>query len=518
MDTQNTYNYTVVRQFAVMALAWGIIGMAIGVWIASELAFPSLNFDIPWLTFSRLRPLHTNIVIFAFAGNVLFATSYYVAQHTCQTRLFGPSLATFTFWGWQFAMVLAVFTLPSGMSSGKEYAELEWPIDILIAVVWVIYAIVFFGTLTRRKTPQIYVTNWFHGAYILAFAMLHLINSAELPVSFWPMKSYSLYPGAVDAMVAWWYGHNFVGLFITVAFLGTMYYFLPKQIERPIYSYRLAVVHFFAIITFAAWSAPQHLLYSALPDWTQSLGMVFSVLLLLPLWGGLINGLMTMSGCWNKMLTDPVLRFIVGALLFYGISTLEGSIMAIKTVNAFIHYTDLAVGHAHSGGFGWIGFLSIGVLYILLPQIFHHERMYSIRLIIAHFWFAILGVALYLVAMGYSGIMQDKMWRAMNDDGTLTYRFVESVQAIHYLYILRAIGGLLYLIGMFLMAYNVWKTIHVSRERVCHGHGHGHRHPAKSSHSAHPAHTEHSDHGRHAHSAASSHAHDINHSTPSGHH
>jgi len=458
----STYNYTVVRQFALMTVVWGIIGMAIGVWIASELAFPALNFGIPWLTFGRLRPLHTHIVIFAFAGSALFATSYYVVQRTCHTRLFSSGLATFTFWGWQTIMVLAVLTLPLGMTSGKEYAELEWPIDILVILVWTAYIIVFFGTLVQRKTPYIYVANWFYGAYILAVAMLYLGNSAALPVSFWPMKSYSVYPGAVDAMVAWWYGHNLVGFFLTAAFLGAMYYFLPRQVNRPVYSYRLAVVHFWALISLAMWSGPQHLLYSALPDWTQSLGMVFSVLLLVPFWGGLANGFMTINGEWNKLRTDPVLRFMVAALFFYGLSSLEGPLMATKTVNALTHYTDWTVGHAHSGGLGWIGFFSIGMLYALLPTLFNREQMYSTRLITAHFWVATLGVLLYLVAMGSAGILQSLMWGAENEDGTLTYRFIDSVQAVHYLYFLRIVGGLLYLIGMFLMAYNVWKTIPAS--------------------------------------------------------
>ncbi|CAK0746874.1 Cbb3-type cytochrome c oxidase subunit CcoN1 [Gammaproteobacteria bacterium] len=459
MDTQTTYNYTVVRQFALMAVVWGIVGMAIGVWIASELVFPALNLGTPWLTFGRLRPLHTNIVIFAFAGSALFATSYYVVQRTCHTRLFGSQLAAFTFWGWQAIMALAVLTLPLGMTSGKEYAEFEWPIDILFTLVWVAYLVVFFGTLIQRKTPYIYVANWFYAAYILAVAMLHLVNSAALPVSLWPMKSYSVYPGAVDAMVTWWYGHNLVGFFLTAAFFGTLYYFLPKQADRPMYSYRLAVVQFWAFISLAMWSGPQHLLYSALPDWAQSLGMVFSVLLLVPFWGGLANGVMTLDGDWNRLRTDPVLRFIVVALFFYGLSSLEGPFMATKTVNAFTHYTDWTVGHAHSGGLGWIGFLSIGTLYALLPSLFDREQMYSTRLITVHFWFATLGVVIYLIAMSGAGMLQSTMWWAENNDGTLAYRFIDSVQAIHYFYFLRMVGGLLYLIGMLLMAYNVWKII-----------------------------------------------------------
>mgnify|MGYP006278358817 CR=1 FL=1 len=457
MDTQTTYNYKVVRQFAIMAVVWGIVGMAVGVFIASELAFPALNFDIPWLTFSRLRPLHTNAVIFAFGGSALFATSYYVVQRTCHTRLFSDGLAAFTFWGWQLVILSAAITLPLGITSSKEYAELEWPIDILITLVWVTYAIVFFGTIMKRKTPHIYVANWFYGAFILTIAVLHLGNNAELPVSLW--KSYSVYPGAVDAMVQWWYGHNAVGFFLTAAFLGMMYYFVPKQAGRPVYSYRLSVVHFWALISTYMWAGPHHLHYTALPDWTQSAGMVFSLILLAPSWGGMINGIMTLSGAWHKLRNDPILRFLVVSLSFYGMSTFEGPMMAIKTVNALSHYTDWTVGHVHSGALGWVGLVSIGSLYAMIPKLFGKEKMYSSKLLEVHFWIATIGVVLYIVAMWISGVMQGLMWRAVNDDGTLTYSFVESLQAMYPFYVLRAAGGLLYLSGMFVMAYNVWKTV-----------------------------------------------------------
>ena len=351
MDTSSTYNYKVVRQFAIMTVVWGIVGMLVGVVIAAQLIWPQLNFDTPWLTYSRLRPLHTNAVIFAFGGSALFATSYYVVQRTCQTRLFSDKLSAFTFWGWQVIILAAAITLPLGITTSKEYAELEWPIDLLIAVVWVAYAVVFFATIAKRKVPHIYVANWFYGAFIITIAVLHIVNSIELPVSLW--KSYSFYPGAIDAMVQWWYGHNAVGFFLTAGFLGMMYYFIPKQANRPIYSYRLSVVHFWALISTYMWAGPHHLHYTALPDWAQSLGMVFSLILLAPSWGGMINGIMTLSGAWHKLRTDPILKFLIVSLSFYGMSTFEGPMMAIKTVNALSHYTDWVIGHVHSGALGW---------------------------------------------------------------------------------------------------------------------------------------------------------------------
>ena len=456
---QETYNYKVVRQFSIMTVVWGIVGMLVGVIIAAQLAWPALNFDLPWLTFSRLRPLHTNAVVFAFGGSALFATSYYIVQRTCHARLFAPALASFTFWGWQLVIVLAAVTLPLGFSTAKEYAELEWPIDILITVVWVAYAIVFFGTIVKRKIKHIYVANWFLGAFILTVAVLHLGNSAALPVSLMGMKSYSAYAGVQDAMVQWWYGHNAVGFFLTAGFLGMMYYFMPKAANRPVYSYRLSVVHFWAIAFTYIWAGPHHLHYTALPDWTQSLGMIMSLILLAPSWGGMINGIMTLSGAWEKLRTDPILKFLVVAISFYGMSTFEGPMMSIKTVNALSHYTDWTIGHVHSGALGWVAMISIGSMYFMIPRLFGKTQLYSVRLIELHFWISTLGVVLYIAAMWISGVMQGLMWRATNTDGTLTYSFIETVTAMHPFYVTRTVGGLVFLSGMFLMAYNVWKTV-----------------------------------------------------------
>ena len=452
-----TYNYSVVRQFAVMTVVWGLVGMAVGVLIAAQLIWPELNFDTPWLTYGRLRPLHTNAVIFAFGGSALFATSYYVVQRTCQARLFSDGLAAFTFWGWQAVIVLAAITLPLGITTSKEYAELEWPIDILITLVWIAYAIVFFGTIAKRKVQHIYVANWFFGAYILTIALLHVVNSAELPVTFW--KSYSAYAGVQDAMVQWWYGHNAVGFFLTAGFLGMMYYFIPKQAGRPIYSYRLSVVHFWALIFTYMWAGPHHLHYTALPDWTQSLGMLFSLILLAPSWGGMINGIMTLSGAWHKLRTDPILKFLIVSLSFYGMSTFEGPMMSIKTVNALSHYTDWTIGHVHSGALGWVGLVSMGSIYYLIPRLFGRPEMASVRLINAHFWIATVGIVLYIASMWIAGVMQGLMWRAVSPDGSLTYTFVEGVKATYPFYGIRLLGGVLYLAGMVVMAWNVWKTI-----------------------------------------------------------
>jgi cytochrome c oxidase, cbb3-type, subunit I len=451
------YNDKVVRQFAIMTVVWGIVGMAVGVFIAAQLMFPALNFDIPWLTYSRLRPLHTNAVIFAFGGCALFATSYYVVQRTCHTRLFSDRLAAFTFWGWQLVIVLAAITLPLGITQSKEYAELEWPIDLLIAVVWVAYAVVFFGTIVKRKIKHIYVANWFFAAYIITIAVLHIVNNIALPVSL--TKSYVVYSGVVDAMVQWWYGHNAVGFFLTAGFLGMMYYFVPKQAGRPIYSYRLSIVHFWALISIYMWAGPHHLHYTTLPDWAQSLGMVFSLILLAPSWGGMINGLMTLSGAWHKLRTDPILKFLVVALSFYGMSTFEGPMMSIKTVNALSHYTDWTVGHVHSGALGWVAFITIGSLYALIPKLFGRSQMWSVKLMEAHFWIATVGIVLYVTSMWIAGVMQGLMWRATNDDGTLTYTFVEALKSTYPYYGIRLLGGVLYLAGMAIMAVNVWKTV-----------------------------------------------------------
>ena len=456
MNKKQTYNYDVVRQFTIMTVVWGIIGMLVGVFIAAQLAWPALNFDIPWLTFGRLRPLHTNAVVFAFGGSALFATSYYVVQRTCHVRLFADRLAAFTFWGWQVVIVLAAITLPLGYTASKEYAELEWPIDILITIVWVAYAVVFFGTIMRRKIRHIYVANWFFGGFIITIAFLHIVNSIAIPVSL--TKSYSAFAGVQDAMIQWWYGHNAVGFFLTAGFLGIMYYFMPKQAGRPIYSYRLSVVHFWALVFTYIWAGPHHLHFTALPDWTQSLGMVFSVILLAPSWGGMINGIMTLSGAWQKLRTDPILKFLVVSISFYGMSTFEGPMMSIKTVNALSHYTDWTIGHVHSGALGWVGMISIGAVYFLIPRLFDRE-IYSKKLIETHFWVATIGIVLYIAAMWISGVMQGLMWRAVNADGTLTYSFIETVQAMHPYYVVRLLGGILYLSGMLLMAYNIFRTI-----------------------------------------------------------
>jgi len=456
MSASETYNDRVVRQFAIMTVVWGVVGMTVGVLIAAQLVWPALNFDIPYLTYSRLRPLHTNAVIFAFGGSALFATSYYVVQRTCHVRLFGDKLAAFTFWGWQAVIVAAAITLPLGITTTKEYAELEWPIDILIAAVWVTYAVVFFGTIAKRRVSHIYVANWFYGAFILAVALLHIVNSAAIPVSL--TKSYSLFAGVQDAMVQWWYGHNAVGFFLTAGFLGMMYYFVPKQAGRPVYSYRLSVVHFWALIFTYMWAGPHHLHYTALPDWAQSLGMVFSLILLAPSWGGMINGIMTLSGAWHKLRTDPILKFLVVSLSFYGMSTFEGPMMAIKTVNALSHYTDWTIGHVHAGALGWVAFISFGAMYYMIPRLFNRP-LYSVKLAELHFWIATIGIVLYISAMWVAGIMQGLMWRAVNSDGTLTYNFIESVEAMHPFYLVRLLGGLFFLSGMLIMAYNVWQTV-----------------------------------------------------------
>ncbi len=458
MTAPTRYNYKVVHQFAIMTVVWGIVGMLVGVFIAAQLAWPALNFDTSWLSFGRLRPLHTNAVIFAFGGSALMATSLFVVQRTCHTRLISDRLAAFVFWGWQAVIVAAAITLPMGLTSSKEYAELEWPIDVLIAIVWICYAIVFFGTITKRKEKHIYVANWFFGAFIIAVAILHIINSLALPVTL--TKSYSVYSGTVDALVQWWYGHNAVGFFLTAGFLGIMYYFVPKQAERPVYSYRLSVVHFWALIAIYVWAGPHHLHFTSLPDWTQSVGMAMSLVLLAPSWGGMINGIMTLSGAWDKLRTDPILKFLIVSLSFYGMSTFEGPMMSIKSVNALSHYTDWTIGHVHSGALGWVAMISIGSMYHLIPLMYGRRAgaMYSVKLIDLHFWLSTIGTVLYIVSMWVNGLMQGLMWRAVNSDGTLTYSFIESVEASYAGYVVRFIGGAIFFAGMLVMAYNIWKT------------------------------------------------------------
>ncbi len=456
--SRDQYNFDVVRQFTVMSLFWGVVGMLAGLYIAAELAWPLLNFDIPYITFGRLRPVHTSGVIFGFGGSALFATSYYIVQRTCQTRLISDALAKFTFWGWQAVIVLATVSYMLGYSQGREYAEMEWPIDILIEVVWVAYMVLFIGTIMRRKQPHIYVANWFYLAFILATALLHTFNNLAVPVNLFSMKSYSLFSGAQDAMVQWWYGHNAVGFILTAGFLGMMYYFVPKQAGRPIYSYRLSIIHFWALTFLYMWVGTHHLHWTAIPDWTSTLAATFSIMLLLPSWGGMINGIMTLSGAWDKLRTDPVMRFLAVALSFYGMSTFEGPMMALKSVNALSHYTDWTIGHVHSGTLGWVAMITFGSFYHMIPKLWD-TKLYSERLVYWHFWLATIGILLYLVAMWISGISQGMMWRTFDDFGNLKYSFAETVALVRPFYVMRALGGLFFYSGVLLMVFNVYKTI-----------------------------------------------------------
>nr|WP_231700317.1 cytochrome-c oxidase, cbb3-type subunit I [Aerosticca soli] len=450
-----------------MTVVWGIVGMLVGVLIAAQLYFPALNFDLPWLSYGRLRPLHTNAVIFAFGGSALFATSLYTVQRTCHARLISDKLASFVFWGWQLVIVAAAITLPLGYTQSKEYAELEWPIDLLITIVWVAYAVLFFGTIVKRKVKHIYVANWFYGAYIITIALLHIVNNVSIPAG--PFKSYSAYSGTVDAMAQWWYGHNAVGFFLTTAFLGMMYYFVPKQAGRPIYSYRLSIVHFWALIAVYMWAGPHHLQYTALPDWAQSLGMVFSLILLAPSWGGAINGILTLSGVWYKLRTDPILKFLIVSLSFYMMSTFEGPMMSIKTVNSLSHYTDWTIGHVHSGALGWVAMISIGSIYSMLPRVLGLEKMYSTKLVDTHFWLHTIGLVVYIASMWIAGVMQGLMWRATDpENGTLVYSFVESLNATKPYYLFRLGGGVIVLSGMLVMAWNVLKTFQQAKAPVAH--------------------------------------------------
>ena len=451
-----TYNDKVVMQFTVATVFWGIVGMLVGVFIAAQLYWPTLGEGTSWLAYGRLRPLHTNGMIFAFGGSVLFATSLYVVQRTCHVRLISDKLAQFVFWGWQLAMAGAAITLPMGITQGKEYAEVEWPLDVLIAIVWVAYGWLFFGTIAKRKVKHIYVANWFYGAYVIAVALLHIVNNLAMPAGLW--KSYPVYSGAVDAMAQWWYGHIGVAFLLTVGYLAMMYYFVPKQAQRPIYSYRLSIVHFWALISIYMWAGPHHLLYTSLPDWAQSLGMVFSVILLAPSWGGAMNGILTLSGVWHKLRTDPILKFLIVAISFYMIATFEGPMLSIKTVNSLSHYTDWTIGHVHAGTLGWVAMISIGSLYSLFPRLVGAEKMHSTRWIDIHFWMHTIGVVFYIVSMWIAGITQGLMWRATNPDGTLTYSFVEGLVATYPYYLGRLAGGGLVLAGFCLMAWNMWRT------------------------------------------------------------
>jgi cytochrome c oxidase cbb3-type subunit 1 len=460
-DEKGGYANDVVKAGVIASMFWGIAGMLVGVIIALQLSFPNLFYfpDLPWTNFGRMRPLHTSAVIFAFGGNVLIATSFYVVQRTSKARLFGGSMPWFVFWGYNVFILLAGTGYLEGITESREYAEPEWYVDIWLTLVWVCYLITFLGTLIKRKEPHIYVANWFYLSFIVTIAMLHIVNNLSLPVSIWETKSFSLFSGVQDALTQWWYGHNAVGFFLTAGFLGIMYYFIPKRVERPIYSYRLSIVHFWSLIFIYIWAGPHHLLFTALPEWTQTLGMTFSIILWMPSWGGMINGLMTLSGAWDKLRTDPVVRMLVVSVAFYGMSTFEGPVMSIKTVNALSHYTNWTIGHVHSGALGWVGYVSFGALYCLVPWLWKKQRLYSLALVEWHFWISTLGIVLYITSLWVAGIMQGLMWRAYNDFGFLEYSFVESVQAMHPYYIIRALGGLLYLTGVLIMAYNLWRTV-----------------------------------------------------------
>jgi cytochrome c oxidase cbb3-type subunit 1 len=459
IDGKPNYNMGPVKLGTLLAVFWGIAGFTVGLWIALELAYPALNFDISYISFGRLRPLHTSAVIFAFGGNVLIATSFYVVQRTCRARLAGDLAPWFVVLGYNFFIVIAGTGYLLGITQSKEYAEPEWYADLWLTVVWVVYLLVFLGTLMRRKEPHIYVANWFYLAFIVTIAVLHLGNNAAVPVSIFSPKSYIVWSGVQDAMVQWWYGHNAVGFFLTAGFLGIMYYFIPKRAERPIYSYRLSIIHFWALIFLYIWAGPHHLHYTALPDWTQTLGATFSIMLWMPSWGGMINGLMTLSGAWDKLRTDPVLRMMVLSVAFYGMATFEGPVMSVKEVNSLSHYTDWTIGHVHSGALGWVGFVSFGAIYCLVPWLWNRP-LYSLKLVSWHFWIATIGIVVYVSSMWVSGIMQGLMWRSYTNLGFLEYSFIETVQAMHPYYVIRALGGSLFLIGALLMAYNVWRTIY----------------------------------------------------------
>ncbi len=455
MDTFR-YDDAIVRKFVIATVFWGIVGMLVGLVVATELAFWQVNAGIAQITFGRLRALHTNAVIFAFAGNAIFAAVYYSAQRLLKARMFSDTLSKLHFWGWQLIIVAAALTLVSGYSVGKEYAELEWPIDLAIAVVWVIFIINFFGTIFKRREPHLYISMWYYIASILAIAILHIVNSIEIPVSF--LKSYPVYAGVQDAMVQWWYGHNAVGFLLTTPFLGMMYYFVPKQAQRPIFSYRLGIVSFWALIFIYMWAGPHHLLYTALPEWSQTLGMIFSLMLLPPSWGSMVNGLLTLRGAWDKLKTDPILKFLAVSVTFYGMSTFEGPMMAIKSLNSITHYTDYTVGHVHSGALGWVGFMVFAALYFMIPRLWRRP-LHSKQLAETHFWFGTIGIILYYIPIITAGIIQSLMWKAFDAEGLLKYpNWMETVNAIMPLYYLRIFGGTAYLIGVFLMGFNLWKT------------------------------------------------------------
>jgi cytochrome c oxidase cbb3-type subunit 1 len=459
-DDSRIYADDVIRAGVIASVFWGLAGFLVGLVIALQLSFPSFLYfpELPFTNFGRLRPLHTSAVIFAFGGNVLIATSFYVVQRTSKARLFGGLLPWFVFWGYQLFIVIAATGYLMGITQGKEYAEPEWYADLWLTIVWVCYLLVFVGTLWKRKEPHIYVANWFYLAFIVTIALLHIVNNLAVPVSLLGAKSVSLFAGVQDALTQWWYGHNAVGFFLTAGFLAIMYYFIPKRAERPVYSYRLSIVHFWSLIFIYIWAGPHHLHYTALPEWAQTLGMTFSIMLWMPSWGGMINGLMTLSGAWDKLRTDPVLRMLVVSVAFYGMSTFEGPVMSVKAVNALSHYTDWTIGHVHSGALGWVGYVSFGALYCMVPWLWKRERLYSLKLVEWHFWISTIGILFYITSMWISGIMQGLMWRAYNEFGFLSYSFVETVEAMHPYYIIRALGGALFLIGALIMAYNLWRT------------------------------------------------------------
>ncbi len=453
------YDDDPIRWGVIATVFWGMAGFLAGLFIALQLVWPELNFE-PYLNFGRVRPLHTSAVIFAFGGNALIASSFYVVQRTCRTRLALPGLARFVFWGYQLFIVLAATGYLFGVSQGKEYAEPEWYVDWWLTIVWVAYLLVFGATILKRKEPHIYVANWFYLAFILTVAMLHVVNNLDIPVSLLGSRSYPVFGGVQGALVQWWYGHNAVGFFLTAGFLAMMYYFVPKQAERPVYSYRLSIIHFWSLIFLYIWAGPHHLHYTALPDWAQTLGMVFSIMLWMPSWGGMINGLMTLNGAWDKIRTDPIIRMMVMALAFYGMSTFEGPMLSIKAVNSLSHYTDWTIGHVHSGALGWNGMITFAVIYFLVPRLWGRERLYSLRMVNWHFWLATVGIVFYAASMWVAGVMQGLMWREYDaNTGYLVWSFVDTVAEMHPMYALRALGGLMYLSGAALLVWNVWMTI-----------------------------------------------------------
>jgi cytochrome c oxidase cbb3-type subunit 1 len=455
------YEDGVIRAGVIATMFWGVVGMTVGVFIAAQLSWPEIFYfpEHGWLNFGRLRPLHTSGVIFAFGGNALICTSFWVVQRTCKARLAGGIWPWFVFWGYQLFIVLAATGYLAGITQSREYAEPEWYVDIWLTIVWVAYLLVFLGTIWKRKEPHIYVANWFYLAFIVTVALLHLVNNAAVPVGLLEARSYSAFGGVQDALVQWWYGHNAVGFFLTAGFLAMMYYFVPKRVERPVYSYRLSIVHFWSLIFIYIWAGPHHLHYTALPQWAQTLGMTFSIMLWMPSWGGMINGLMTLSGAWDKLRTDPVVRMMVVAIAFYGMSTFEGPLMSIRTVNALSHYTDWTIGHVHSGALGWVGFISFGAIYCLVPWLWKKDRLYSNNLVEWHFWIATTGIVLYITAMWVSGIMEGLMWREYTPDGFLANSFIETVSAKHIQNVIRTVGGLMFLGGTLIMSYNLWRTI-----------------------------------------------------------